>query len=132
KTEISGTNKAKCKSTVCDKSVITKGDVRLGTWVEIKGHGSFQWRHWGCVTAKVISNLKEAALDTNGEFTTDLVDGFPDLDAETQEKVRSAIEAGNVADEDWKGAPGGNLPNPPKAKKSSAEDNEDNDSEEAE
>lgn len=86
----------------------------------------------GCVTAKVISNLKEAALDTNGEFTTDLVDGFPDLDAETQEKVRSAIEAGNVADEDWKGAPGGNLPNPPKAKKSSAEDNEDNDSEEAE
>ena len=25
-----------------------KGELRLGTWVEILGHGSFKWRHWGC------------------------------------------------------------------------------------
>jgi hypothetical protein len=86
----------------------------------------------GCVTAKVISNMKESALDKNGEFTTDLVDGFSELDADNQEKIRTALEVGNVADEDWKGAPGGNLPNPPKAKKAKAEDKEDDDSEEAE
>lgn len=76
--------------------------------------------------------MKESALDKNGEFTTDLVDGFSELDADNQEKIRTAIEAGNVADEDWKGAPGGNLPNPPKAKKAKADDMEDHDSEEAE
>lgn len=33
----------------CKGTKIEKGDLRMGTWVEIKGNGSFKWRHWGCV-----------------------------------------------------------------------------------
>jgi hypothetical protein len=37
------TGKKPCKGTK-----IEKGTLRLGVWVEIQGHGSFKWKHWGC------------------------------------------------------------------------------------
>lgn len=38
---------------------------------------------------------------TSGDM--DLVDGFDELDEETQEKVQRVIEQGHVDDEDWRG-----------------------------
>jgi len=52
------------------------------------------WRHWGCTTPKVINNLKASFEDP-----TEL-DGYEDLNAEDQAKIRTAYEEGHVADED--------------------------------
>lgn len=52
------------------------------------------WRHWGCVTSKILSNIK-----SQFESAEDL-DGFEDLNEEDQERVREAYETGKVRDED--------------------------------
>ena len=52
------------------------------------------WRHWGCVTPKIIENVKKSITDADG------LDGFEDLKEEDQEKLKAAWEAGHVADED--------------------------------
>ena len=52
------------------------------------------WRHWGCVTPKIITNVK------NVHEEADDLDGFEDLTPEDQEKVRTAYDSGRVADED--------------------------------
>ncbi len=52
------------------------------------------WRHWGCVTAKLITNMKEIF----GE--ADELDGFDDLKEADQEKLRKAWEEGHVDDAD--------------------------------
>lgn len=50
------------------------------------------------MTPTVIGNWKEKS-----EGDMDLVDGYDDLPAEFQEKVRRAFEQGHVDDEDWNG-----------------------------
>lgn len=49
-TEVSSTNRAGCQDAVCkDQGIkILKGELRLGSWVEMPdgGHGSWKWRHW--------------------------------------------------------------------------------------
>ena len=52
------------------------------------------WRHWGCVTPKIIENVKKTFEDADG------LDGFEDLKEEDQEKLKAAWEVGHVADED--------------------------------
>lgn len=52
------------------------------------------WRHWGCATTKVFTNMKKSI-----EEAEDL-DGFDDLNDEDKEKIRKAWEVGHVADED--------------------------------
>ena len=52
----------------------------------------------GCVTPKQISNLKETI-----EGNLDFLDGYDDIDEESQAKVRKALEDGHVADDDWNG-----------------------------
>ena len=51
--------------------------------------------HRGCVTPKQIENLNETC---GGD--TDLVDGFDELSADYQEKVKFALENGHIPDED--------------------------------
>lgn len=90
-----------------------KGEFRYAIQVTIKDHQSWQYRHWyvvlslyyqitnrvrGCVTPKQIENLIETT-----ERDTDLVDGFDEIPAEYQEKIKFALENGHVPDEDWKG-----------------------------
>jgi len=55
---------------------------------------SFQYRHWGCVTSKVLENLKSSFDEA------DEIDGFEDLTEEDQEKVRKAFAEGHVDDAD--------------------------------
>ncbi|CAL1708643.1 unnamed protein product [Somion occarium] len=78
----------------CHGTKLLKGEFRLGTLVDFRGNTSWAYRHWGCVTKKVLSNMKEVFEDP-----ADL-DGFDDLKEEDQERVRAAWEAGHVADED--------------------------------
>ena len=37
------------------------------------------------------------------EGDTDLIDGYDDVDTESQEKIKKALEDGHVADAEWKG-----------------------------
>lgn len=93
--EYASSNRAKCKGPKpCAGSVISKGTMRFGTTVEFQGKQSFAWRHWGCVTKKVLSNVKEQ-FEKASE-----VDGYEDMKPEDQAKVDKAWEDGQVADED--------------------------------
>jgi len=53
----------------------------------------------GCVTPNVVSNMRDET-----EMDPDLIDGWEDLDEESQEKVMRALKQGHVDDADWKGA----------------------------
>ncbi|KAK0211509.1 zf-PARP-domain-containing protein [Armillaria fumosa] len=93
--EYASSNRAKCKGPKpCAGGVISKGTMRFGTTVEFQGKQSFAWRHWGCVTKKVLSNVKEQ-FEKASE-----VDGYDDMKPEDQAKVDKAWEDGQVADED--------------------------------
>lgn len=98
--EESPNNRAGCQNAECKKAAIkiTKGELRYAIQVTINEHQSWQYRHWGCVTPKQISNLIET---TEGD--TELVDGFDELSDENQEKIKFALENGHIPDEDWKG-----------------------------
>ena len=54
--------------------------------------------HRGCVTPKQIENLEETI-----EGNLDFLDGYDEIDEESQAKVRKALEDGHVADNEWKG-----------------------------
>lgn len=54
--------------------------------------------HRGCVTPEVLHNWA-----TNCEGNMDLVDGYDDLPADLQAKVKRALEQKHVDDEDWNG-----------------------------
>lgn len=97
---MSPNNRAGCQNKECKDQAIklVKGELRYAIQVTIKEHNSWQYRHWGCVTPKQIENLIET---TEGD--TDMVDGYDELPAEFQEKIRFALENGHVPDEDWKG-----------------------------
>ncbi|EKM56501.1 uncharacterized protein PHACADRAFT_253668 [Phanerochaete carnosa HHB-10118-sp] len=112
--EYAGSARAKCKGPKpCAGTPIPKGALRFGSIVDFKGNTSFAWRHWGCVTSKVIENMK-------GQFeNADELDGFDDLKEEDQERIRKAWEEGHVADEDI----------PESARNPAGEDEEEEDSE---
>jgi hypothetical protein len=113
--EASPNNRAGCQNKECKAAAvkITKGEFRYAIQVTINDHQSWQYRHWyapfpkitcstnlcrGCVTPKQIENLIET---TGGD--TDMVDGFDEVPAEYQEKIKFALENGHIPDEDWKG-----------------------------
>jgi hypothetical protein len=52
------------------------------------------WKHWGCVSSRVLANIKKFFPDP-----ADL-DGYEDLKPEDQQKIKTAYEAGHVAEED--------------------------------
>ncbi|CDO71198.1 hypothetical protein BN946_scf184845.g69 [Trametes cinnabarina] len=78
----------------CKGTKIEKGELRFGSLVDFKGNTNFSWRHWGCVTPKIISNMKEKFDEA------DELDGFEDLNEEDQERIKKAWEEGHVAPED--------------------------------
>ncbi|RKF63722.1 putative zf-parp type zinc finger protein, partial [Erysiphe neolycopersici] len=115
--EVASSARAGCQSTDCKKAGIKigKGELRLGTWVDIPDRGgSWRWRHWGCVTGKILQNIRNA-LDHNdsGEYIWDVLDGYQGIDEKSslehypdlQEKVRRVITQGFIDPEDFKGDP---------------------------
>ncbi|KAL3482352.1 hypothetical protein BJX99DRAFT_216876 [Aspergillus californicus] len=105
------TSRAGCTNTECknNKVKITKGELRLGSWVDTEKIQAFFWKHWGCVTPKVISNMQEV-VEEGDERDLTLLDGFDELEPELQEKVARALAQGHVDHEDWKGDPEMNEP----------------------
>ncbi|KAF7975544.1 hypothetical protein HWV62_9383 [Athelia sp. TMB] len=73
---------------------IGKGELRVGTLVDIGGNTSFAWRHWGCITPKILSNMKKSF----GEAAE--LDGYDELRAEDRARVDAAWAEGRVADAD--------------------------------
>ena len=69
--------------------------------------GSFRWRHWGCVSGKILENLREYLEqgDPATGYKWDYFDGLDELEPSDQEKVKKAVIDGKIADEDWKGDP---------------------------
>ncbi|KAI0826411.1 zf-PARP-domain-containing protein [Irpex lacteus] len=93
--EYASSARAKCKgSKPCNGTPIPKGALRFGSLVDFRGSTSFSWRHWGCVTSKIISNMKKSFDEA------DKLDGFGELREEDQDKIRKAWDAGHVADAD--------------------------------
>ncbi|KAK5169676.1 uncharacterized protein LTR77_005654 [Saxophila tyrrhenica] len=98
--EIAKTGRAGCQATQCKKESekIPKGELRHGVQVTIREHTSFMWRHWGCVTPRIIHNWAEIS-----DMDMEMIDGYEVLPPDCQEKVKRALEQGHVDDDDWKG-----------------------------
>ncbi|KLP21425.1 transcriptional regulator atrx [Fusarium fujikuroi] len=107
--ELSPNNRATCKDTECKKNgdKVTKGTLRFGSYVIIKEHGSWSWKHWGCVSGQQLENVRELCQQGDGSFDCDLIDGYDELDEhpDVQEKVRRCINQGFIDPEDFKGDP---------------------------
>ncbi|PLB38473.1 uncharacterized protein BDW47DRAFT_104897 [Aspergillus candidus] len=102
--EAAKTGRAGCQNKECKdtKVKIAKGELRLGTWVDNDRIQAWMWRHWGCTTPKLISNIKES-IGEGEDMDLDALDGYDELEAGEQEKIQRAFEQGHVDDEDWKG-----------------------------
>ncbi|KAJ7367800.1 hypothetical protein DFH08DRAFT_5992 [Mycena albidolilacea] len=110
--EYAVSGRAKCKGAKpCNGTTIGKGELRLGTLVEVMGKTSFAWRHYYCISKKVFSNMKKIHEDSSE------VDGFEDLSEEDQARFSKAFENGEVPDEDI----------PDSARKPAAGDDDDDD-----
>ncbi|KIL62865.1 hypothetical protein M378DRAFT_165140 [Amanita muscaria Koide BX008] len=93
--EYANSSRAKCKGPKpCSGTSIQKEELRFGTLVDFRGATSFAWRHWGCVTPKILQKMKEMFSDPSD------LNGYDDLKAEDQERIQKALEEGHVADED--------------------------------
>ncbi|TQS33002.1 hypothetical protein Golomagni_06669 [Golovinomyces magnicellulatus] len=112
--ELAKTGRAGCKDTVCKKEQvkINKGEIRFGSWVEIDGHGSWSWKHWGCVSGAQMLGMREECDQGDGDYDFDMVDGYDELndEPEIQEKIRRCIKQAHIDPEDFKGDPEKNVP----------------------
>lgn len=111
--EISPNNRATCKDTVCKKEQvkITKGEIRFGSWIEIQEHGSWSWKHWGCVSGSQLQNLRDECDKGDGDWDFDVIDGYDELtDEDVKEKIRRCVKQAHIDPEDFKGDPEKNRP----------------------
>jgi len=78
---------------------INPGSTNTGTWSSQLGPLAIKLTYpRGCVTPKQIANLKETIEDD-----LDLLDGYDELDTESQDKVKEALANGHIDDADWTG-----------------------------
>ncbi|KAL7812367.1 hypothetical protein V8C44DRAFT_69480 [Trichoderma aethiopicum] len=111
--EISPNRRAGCTDTVCKQGEvkIQKGELRFGSWTIIKEHGSWRWKHWGCVSGSQLVNLQEACGGDPDNYDFDAIDGFDELqDEELKEKVKRCVIQGHIDPEDFNGDPEKNKP----------------------
>ncbi|KAI7952753.1 hypothetical protein MJO29_008384, partial [Puccinia striiformis f. sp. tritici] len=90
--EYASSGRAKCNGRKpCHGTMIPKGQIRFGTWVTLHEHGSFKWRHWGCLTSPVLKNVSNEL-----EGKIEELDGFEELQPADQDKIKKAFEDGKV------------------------------------
>ncbi len=134
---MASTGRAGCQNPNCKKAgiKIEKGEFRMGTHVLIREHYTWMWKHWyvlptapckrflcgcrlsqarGCVTPTQIANLQAQVgpledLDLDRDLA-DIIDGYDEISAESQEKIKFALQHGHVPDEDWKGVSSNRFP----------------------
>ncbi|KAK0543521.1 hypothetical protein OC846_006388 [Tilletia horrida] len=96
--EYASTGRSGCKGPKACKEAgesnkIAKGELRLGSVAEIQGHTSFFWRHYGCITDTICSNLKEKLEEP------DNLDGYEELTEEDQERIKYLFEHGHIPED---------------------------------
>lgn len=59
--EYAKSGRAVCQNGECKKRglKIEKGSLRQGVWVSINGNESWKWRHFGCITDRVMKTMHE-------------------------------------------------------------------------
>ncbi|KAI1182565.1 hypothetical protein F5B17DRAFT_419891 [Nemania serpens] len=131
--EVSPNNRAGCQDKVCKdaKTKITKGELRFGVWIVMPGteHGSWRWRHWGCVSGKTISNVQES-IKKGDDYDWEMLDGYDEIsDADIKAKIQRVVTQGHIDAEDFNGDPEFNVPGKTairgRAKKPKADEEED-------
>ncbi|KAK9448102.1 uncharacterized protein V1518DRAFT_419656 [Limtongia smithiae] len=97
--EIAKQSRATCRGKECkvNGTKIEKGELRLGVFLQGTEFQAWQWRHWNCVTPRVLANVKESIP------TASDLDGFDLIGEENQARITTALEEGHVADEDYTG-----------------------------
>ncbi|KAJ7485851.1 hypothetical protein FB451DRAFT_1027811 [Mycena latifolia] len=96
-------NRSKCKGQQPRSlhTAIEMGELRLGSIKGKSRRAAVTWRHWDCVSEKLLSHAKKLYDEVNQ------LKGFEDLDEADQARVTTAWEEGRVADEDiHESAPG--------------------------
>lgn len=98
--ELAPNRRAGCLSAECKDAKIKfeKGEFRFGVWVTIMEHQNWQWKHWGCITPKIIENINNET-----DHDASQIDGMEDVGEEWAAKFQKALDEGHVPDEDWKG-----------------------------
>jgi len=61
---------------------IKKGELRFGSWLEIPGvgHGSWKWKHWGCVSGAQIQHMRDKISAGDDKYRWDAIDGYDELE----------------------------------------------------
>ncbi|CAB11770.2 zf PARP type zinc finger protein Hpz2 [Schizosaccharomyces pombe] len=95
--EIAPNNRAKCKGSLCGRSKILAGTVRFGTFVDSGRFQSWAWKHWGCVTPRMLKNIKNRLGEDD---IVNSLDGITALSQEWIDKVVDAINEGHVSESD--------------------------------
>ncbi|KAG8753133.1 hypothetical protein FRC14_006381 [Serendipita sp. 396] len=132
KIEYSSTGRAMCKGPKpCKGSKLEKGVLRVGVVSDFQGHVSWSYRHYGCTTPKVFTNMKQAYSSAED------VEGFDTLTADDQQKFKTAWEKGHVeaddvpatavagAEDEEELAPSKKKPGRPRKKQKTDDDDED-------
>lgn len=55
-----------------------KGSLRFGTWVEIQEHGSWRWKHWGCVSGFQLQSVRDSTAKGDS-YDWDAIDGYDEM-----------------------------------------------------
>ncbi|KAJ7497415.1 SNF2 family N-terminal domain-containing protein [Mycena latifolia] len=84
----SKSSRAKCHGPECKGTLLPVGTLRYGQTTTNDFGETVEWRHWGCVTPSILTQL--AAL------TMDRVAGFSQLSVADQNKIRTAISRRRV------------------------------------
>ncbi|KAL4448479.1 hypothetical protein ABPG75_005698 [Micractinium tetrahymenae] len=78
-------------------SPIAQGELRLGSPVGFGDAVSYKWRHWACITEKVLSNIR-AKVEEHGLDAA--LAGLNELRPEDQQRVRRWLEEGPSDDDE--------------------------------
>ncbi|ORY03983.1 zf-PARP-domain-containing protein [Basidiobolus meristosporus CBS 931.73] len=89
--EYARSGRSKCKGPKsCVDKVIPKGALRLGSVTERNGMEQTFWRHWNCVTPKILESIDEV----------ENLDGFEELLFEDKEIVEEAVRTRSLPNKD--------------------------------
>ncbi|WBW73904.1 zf PARP type zinc finger protein Hpz2 [Schizosaccharomyces osmophilus] len=91
--EIAANSRSKCKGSLCGRAKIPAGVVRFGTFVDSGRFQSWAWKHWGCVTPRMLKNIKNRLGEDDLKNTLDGITALPD---ECIDKIIRAVQEGHV------------------------------------
>ncbi|KAF9042926.1 hypothetical protein BJ165DRAFT_205689 [Panaeolus papilionaceus] len=78
----------------CFGSSLAKGELCFGKVHNLPGAQCLQWRHWRCMTMKLLRDLRQQVPDPSN------IEGFRTLTIEDQGRIEKAWKLGRIALED--------------------------------